>query len=55
MEAVKNILEGNFYINPKILDGENVSCKFCKFSDICYKKEDNNIYLERGDGSAKMD
>ena len=55
MEAVKNILEGNFSINPKILDGENVSCKFCKFSDICYKKEEDNIYLERGEDDAKLD
>ena len=55
MEAVKNILEGNFSINPKILDGENVSCKFCKFNDICYKKEEDNIYLERGDNDAKLD
>ena len=55
MEAVKNILEGNFSINPKILDGENVSCEFCKFNDICYKKEEDNIYLERGEDDAKLD
>ena len=55
MEAVKNILEGKFSINPKILDGENVSCKFCKFNDICYKREEDNIYLERGEDYAKLD
>ena len=54
-EVVRNILEANFSINPKVLEGENVSCKFCKFSDICYKKEEDNVYLERSEESAKLD
>jgi len=46
-EAMINILDGRFDINPKILDMENVSCKYCKYYDICYKKEKDNIYLKQ--------
>lgn len=49
-EAMEEILEGKFLINPKIIDGENVSCKYCKFNDICYREEKNYIYLKRRDG-----
>ena len=46
MEAVNNILEGNFSINPKILNSKNVSCEYCHFKDICYHDERNNEYLK---------
>lgn len=46
MEAVNNILEGNFSINPKILNGKNVSCEHCHFKDICYHDDKNNVYLK---------
>ena len=55
MEALEKILIGDFMINPKILDGENVACKYCKYNDICYRREEDNIYLERTDKDAKMD
>ena len=55
MEALEKILIGDFMINPKILDGENVACKYCKYNDICYRREEDNIYLERTDKNAKMD
>ena len=51
-EATEEILKGNFAINPKILDGKNVSCNLCPFSDICYHKEKNNVYLVREDGDS---
>ena len=50
IEAMNNILEGNFMINPKIINGKNVSCEYCKYQDICYHNENNNIYLDsKGD------
>ncbi len=54
-EAMNNILEGNFMINPKIIDGENISCAFCKFGDICYHKEENNCYLQRKEEEDGVD
>lgn len=50
-EKVKNaaslILEGDFTINPKRLDGVNVGCEFCSFRDICYQTEKNIVNLEK--------
>jgi ATP-dependent helicase/DNAse subunit B len=48
INAMNNILEGNFDINPKLLNNKNVSCEYCKFKDICYHDENNNVYLENG-------
>ena len=45
INAMNNILEGNFSINPKILNNKNMSCEFCKFKDICYHDEKNNVYI----------
>ena len=44
LKGVKNyrihkILEADFNINPKIIDGENIGCKYCKYQDICFIKE----------------
>lgn len=46
-EAGSNILNGQFSINPKRLDGELVGCKYCKFKDICYKTEKDIVNLEK--------
>ena len=43
---MKKILESEFTINPKVIKDDYVGCKFCKFSDICYHKEKDNVYLE---------
>ena len=45
INAMNNILEGNFSINPKILNNKNMSCEYCKFKDICYHNEKNTVYL----------
>ena len=42
-----DVLNGKFNINPKIINGENVSCNYCKYKDLCYKTEKDNIYIER--------
>ena len=44
-EAIEKILAGDFSINPKILNRENVSCQYCKYNDICYYTEKDLIYL----------
>ena len=40
-EVLENIKLGNFDINPKRIDNELIGCKYCKFKDICYKKEED--------------
>ena len=52
IDAMNNILEGHFDINPKVLNNRNISCEYCSFNDICYHKEKNNVYLEAGDENA---
>ena len=46
-KAIDNILDSNFDINPKIIDGDNVSCGFCEYRDICYLRENNKKYINR--------
>ena len=46
MDAMSNILEGNFIINPKILNSRNVSCEYCKYKDICYHTDKDNKILK---------
>ena len=51
-EAVMKICNGDFKINPKKIGKDNVSCKYCKFKDICYMTEDNVEVIEEGDENA---
>ena len=45
-ETVDKILDGNFSINPKIIDKKS-SCEHCSFKDICYVNPSNYNYLEK--------
>ena len=42
----QTILKGDFSINPKEIDEENQSCKYCPYSNICYKKHEDIVELE---------
>ena len=42
--AIDEILSCNFKINPKKIEKED-TCKFCPYSDICYKKNEDFIEL----------
>lgn len=44
-EASLDILNSDFSINPKVIDGNNVSCNFCEYKDICYKREGDIVYI----------
>ena len=46
-EATTNILNGNFMINPKQIDKDNVGCEFCSYRDICYHTEKDYVKLEK--------
>lgn len=62
-EVVEAIEEGNFPINPKRLKGELIGCEFCKYKELCYRKEEDIVDLEYktrkeilgDDDNAKMD
>ena len=48
-EAITNIKDNNFTINPKKIGNENVGCAFCKFKDICYMNEKDIVRLKEID------
>ena len=48
-ETTNNILDLNFTINPKKIGQNLVGCEFCTFQDICYKKEEDTVYLKEQD------
>lgn len=48
-DAVNDIISSDFKINPKEIDGEDISCKYCKYYDICYRKNKDIITLEKAD------
>lgn len=46
MKARDDIIEGMFPINPKSLEKENISCKYCTYRDLCFMKEKDLVYLK---------
>ena len=44
-EMVNAIFNCDFKILSKHIDGNNVSCEYCKYSSICYKTPKDHIYL----------
>lgn len=45
-EAITDILNGNFEINPKLLHDKCISCDFCPYQDICYKSYEDYVHLK---------
>lgn len=45
-EDITSILEGDFAINPKQIGMDLVGCKYCKYSDICYMKNEDVVKLK---------
>lgn len=46
-ETLQKIVEADFGINPKKIDFKDVSCKNCKYRDLCYIQEDDYVNLEQ--------
>ena len=44
--ASKGILNGEFSINPKELDGKLIGCQFCQYKDICFMKNADIVKLK---------
>lgn len=46
INTIDNIKNNCFEINPKVSDGKNISCDFCKFKDICYMTKNNEVKIQ---------
>ena len=46
-DAFNNILDAKFDINPKRIDDTLISCQYCKYRDVCFRKEENITDLEK--------
>ena len=45
-KAIKDIISGDFNINPKLIDNKNMSCSYCPYEEICYHKYEDLKSLE---------
>ena len=48
-EMIDGILSASFEIDPKKLDDNDMSCTYCKYKDICFKKEKDYKKLDKKD------
>lgn len=46
IEADQKIRKADFQINPKKIGKELVGCEFCKYKDICFRKEEDIVFLK---------
>ena len=40
-------LNGEYKIEPKKIDGKNISCAFCKYKDLCYMSYEDELDLPK--------
>ncbi len=45
-EVIDSTTNGNFSINPKRLGDDVIGCRFCKFKDLCFRKEEDIVNLK---------
>ena len=45
-ENAKDIENANFDINPKKQKDDLIGCKYCKFNDICFRKEEDVVKIK---------
>lgn len=46
-KAFDNIYNGDFSISPKRIENKDMSCMYCKHKDICFKKYEDYIDLDK--------
>ncbi len=63
-EAITNITNANFPINPKQIGKDNLGCEFCEYKDICFHNEKDLLklkeyrdleFLKEGEDNAQLD
>ena len=47
VKAGSSILNGEYKIEPKKIDGKNISCAFCKYKDLCYMSYEDELDLPK--------
>lgn len=52
--AIKDILEGDFSINPKVINGKSISCDRCECKEICYQRENDIVYINREEDNNEV-
>lgn len=45
-EAISNICDGKFDINPKSAYGKNLGCEYCEYKDICFVKKHDEVEIK---------
>ena len=48
-KTTDDILSSKFSINPKVYNGENISCRFCEYKDLCFMSNSNLKYLDKAE------
>ncbi len=46
-KAANDITANQFAINPKIIEGKNVSCNYCQYINICNRSNDDFTYINK--------
>lgn len=49
LEVISSIKNNEFPINPKVIDGYNKGCEYCKFADICNVSKSDMINITTED------
>ena len=44
--VINNITDCDFSINPKSYKNTNISCKYCKYKDLCFMSEEDIVYIK---------
>ncbi len=47
IEAANNILNNRFKINPKSYDGKDISCAYCTYKDVCYRRNKDYVAYKK--------
>ena len=55
IECISNINKANFVIEPKIVNGENITCAYCKYKSVCFKTEKDNKYISLDNNLAFLE
>lgn len=45
--SIDGILDCDFDIDPKVINGSNESCSLCEYKDICYQREKDIVYINK--------
>ena len=44
-EVIDAVTNGDFKINPKRINNKLLGCEYCKFKDVCFRKEEDILNL----------